>query len=41
MPLPVKVEADKAEAVFENGVLKLTLPKAESDKPKKITVKAR
>jgi HSP20 family protein len=39
--LPVKVEADKAEAVFENGVLKLTLPKAETDKPKKITVKAK
>ena len=41
VPLPVKVEADKAEAAFENAVLKLTLPKAESDKPKKITVKAR
>jgi len=25
--LPSQVEADKAEAVFENGVLKLTMPK--------------
>lgn len=32
--LNVPVEADKAEAVFENGVLTLTLPKAEETKPK-------
>ena len=38
--LPISVQADKAEASFENGVLRLTLPKAEEVKPKKITVKA-
>jgi len=37
--LPVEVDADKAEAIFENGVLKLTLPKAEEAKPKHIEVK--
>ena len=41
MPLPVKVNSDKAKAEFENGVLKLTLPKAEEVKPKTITVKAK
>ncbi|GAB4534503.1 MAG: Hsp20/alpha crystallin family protein [Anaerolineae bacterium] len=39
--LPVEVNADKAEATFENGVLKLSLPKIEEAKPKRITVKAR
>jgi HSP20 family protein len=37
--LPSMVVADKAEAEFENGILKLTLPKAEEAKPKVITVK--
>jgi HSP20 family protein len=39
--LPVKVESDKAKAEFENGVLCLTLPKAEEIKPKTITIKAK
>jgi HSP20 family protein len=39
--LPVEVNADEAEATFENGVLKLSLPKVEETKPKRITVKAR
>lgn len=41
LTLPVEVEASKAEAIFENGVLNLTLPKAEAVKPKsiKITIK--
>jgi len=38
--LPVEVNADAAEAVFANGVLTLTLPKAEEVKPKRITIKA-
>ena len=38
--LPVEVDADQAEAIFENGVLHLTLPKAEEAKPKRIAVKA-
>lgn len=36
--LPVDVQADKAEAVFENGMLTLTLPKSEQVKPKSIKV---
>ncbi len=36
--LPAGVDADKAEAKFENGVLHLTLPKAEADRPKQIKV---
>jgi len=39
--LPCPVVADKAKADFENGILKLTLPKAEEIKPKTITVKAK
>ena len=37
--LPANVKADQIEAVNENGVLTLTLPKAEETKPKKIEVK--
>ncbi|MBI5347709.1 MAG: Hsp20/alpha crystallin family protein [Chloroflexi bacterium] len=39
--LNVPVESDKAEAHFDNGLLTLTLPKAESVKPKMIKVKAK
>jgi len=38
--LPTLVNADKVEARFEQGVLRLTLPKAEAAKPRKIAVKA-
>lgn len=38
--LPFKVEAVDVDARFENGVLHLSLPRAEADKPKKITVKS-
>jgi HSP20 family protein len=38
LSLPTQVQTDKIEAVFENGVLKLTLPKAEAVKPKQIKV---
>ncbi len=38
MIIPVSVQSDKAEAAFENGVLTLTLPKAEEIKPKQIKV---
>ncbi|MBN1369100.1 MAG: Hsp20/alpha crystallin family protein [Dehalococcoidaceae bacterium] len=37
--LPTSVNSEKAEAVFENGVLTLTLPKAEEVKPRQIKVK--
>ena len=36
--LPVKVDADQAEASFDNGVLQLRLPKAASIRPKQIKV---
>ncbi|MBN1438609.1 MAG: Hsp20/alpha crystallin family protein [Anaerolineales bacterium] len=39
--LPSNVSADKSTADFEDGVLTLTLPKAEEAKAKTITVKAK
>ena len=38
--LALPVQADKADAKFENGVLTLTIPKAEEIKPKVIKVKS-
>ena len=38
LSLPVKVDADQAEASFDNGVLSLRLPKAASIRPKQIKV---
>src|SRR5512141_965953 len=38
--LPTAVKSDKAEAVFENGILTITLPKADEVKAKKINIKA-
>lgn len=37
--LPKPVKGDAATATFENGVLKITIPKAEEAKPKKIAIK--
>ena len=39
--LPGGLETDKAEAMMEDGVLTLTIPKAEEVKPKAIKVKAK
>jgi HSP20 family protein len=39
--LPSNVSAEKADAQFENGILTLTLPKAEEAKAKMITVRAK
>ena len=39
--LPTDVQTDKAKAEFVDGVLTITLPKAEAVKPKTITVKAK
>lgn len=36
--LPTQVEAEKVLAAFENGVLTLTVPKAEQAKPRKIAI---
>jgi len=41
LTLNVPVDVDKVEAVFENGVLTLTLPKVEEVKPKSIKVTTR
>jgi len=38
--LPTAVDADNVEARFENGVLKLDLPKHEDAKPRKISIKS-
>lgn len=39
--LPTEVVADKAKADFENGILTITLPKAEEVKPKSISIKTK
>jgi len=39
--LPTDVVADKARADFENGILSITLPKAEEVKPKTISIKSK
>jgi HSP20 family protein len=38
--LPFRVNADAVSAVFKDGVLKITLPKAEEAKPKQIQIKS-
>ncbi len=40
LQLPVRVQGDRAEATFENGVLTLRVPKAEEVKPRQIQIKA-
>lgn len=39
LKLPTPVDADKVEAKLDNGLLLLTLPKAEEAKPRRIAVK--
>ena len=36
--LPFPVDADAAEATFQHGILRVTLPKAESARPKRIAI---
>ncbi len=38
--LPFSVNKEKVEARVQNGVLQITLPRAEAEKPKQISVKA-
>ncbi len=38
--LPFRVAADQVEATFKNGVLNIVLPRAEEERPKKISVRA-
>lgn len=37
--LPERVEAEKVTAEYQNGVLRVTLPKHEAAKPKEITIR--
>ncbi len=37
--LPARVDMNKVNAVFKDGVLHLTLPKAEEEKPRQIEIK--
>ena len=39
--LPFMVDTNKVEASFKNGILMISLPRAEADKPKKITIKSK
>jgi HSP20 family protein len=38
LTLPFQFDANRAEATFDNGMLRLVLPKAESEKPRQIKV---
>ncbi|MFO0876447.1 MAG: Hsp20/alpha crystallin family protein [Gemmataceae bacterium] len=40
LKLPLPVDADRVDAKLEDGLLQVTLPKAEECKPRKIVVKA-
>ena len=40
LQLPVRVEGDRAEATFIDGILTLHIPKAEEVKPRQIQIKA-
>jgi HSP20 family protein len=39
LELPFHVEAGKVEAKYEKGIVSITLPRSEADKPKKISIK--
>jgi HSP20 family protein len=38
--LPFPVDPDKVDATYSNGLLEVKLPRAESDRPKRITIKS-
>ena len=40
LQLPVRVQGEKANAIFDNGVLTLHIPKADDVKPRQIQIKA-
>jgi len=41
IPLPTKVDGEKAQAVNEDGMLKITVPKASEVKPKTIKIQTK
>ena len=36
--LPFRIEAEGVDATYQNGILHVVLPRAEADKPKRITI---
>jgi HSP20 family protein len=40
LKLPFRIDAEKVSATFNKGVLSIQVPRAEADKPRKISVKA-
>lgn len=40
LQLPFHVDAEKAEARYEKGIIQIKLPRAEDDKPRKVTIHA-
>lgn len=40
LTLPVEIDAERVDARYSNGILTLTLPKAEAAKPRQIAVRA-
>lgn len=41
IPLPTKVEGDQASAIVEDGILKISVPKAAAVKPKTIKIQTK
>jgi HSP20 family protein len=39
VPLPMEVQSDKAEATYEDGMLTVSLPKGDKQKPRQIKMK--
>lgn len=40
LQLPFKIDSDNVEATYEDGVLRVTLPRAQEDQPRQISVKS-
>jgi HSP20 family protein len=40
MQLPFRVEPDEVSATLRNGTLNITLPRAQSDRPRKVQIKS-
>ncbi len=40
LQLPFKVAGDRVDAEFRSGILRITTPRAEEDKPRKIVIKS-
>ena len=38
LELPIKVDTDQVKAEYRDGILKISLPRAEADKPRRIAV---